>query len=157
MYLQTSSSGATVVPNIVGDEVIALPESQNFPVVRGSTGETVHYAQSATPEVAVRAVETAARVFNTWKRTSVAERRTILNRTADILETQVAELAKREVPETSCDERWPAFEIMWAAKFIRETAASASHVDGSIPPADVPGATSLVFREPVGVVLVIPP
>jgi len=157
MYLQTSSTGATVVPNVINNEAITLPESQLFPVVQGSTGKTIHYASSATVEVGIRAVETAATAFSTWKRTPVAERRAILLRFADVLESKLEDLTKRVIPETSCDDRWPSFEIIHATKFIREVAASASSVCGSIPPVDVPGTTSLVFKEPVGVVLIIPP
>ncbi|OAL39056.1 hypothetical protein AYO20_01807 [Fonsecaea nubica] len=157
MYLQRSPSGAAVVPNVIGGKVVSLPETQNFPVIQGSTGDTIHYAQSATVDVGVHAVETAAEVFKTWRKTPLSQRRAVLNKAADILETKVEELAKREIPETSCDAHWPGFEVIFASKFVRETSANVSTVCGSIPDSEVPGTTSLVFREPVGVVLTIIP
>ncbi|OAG40781.1 hypothetical protein AYO21_05079 [Fonsecaea monophora] len=157
MYVQRSSSGAAVVPNVIGGKVVSLPETQNFPVIQGSTGDTIHYAQSATVDVGVHAVETAAEVFKTWRKTPLSQRRATLNKAADILETKVEELVKREIPETSCDAHWPGFEVIFASKFVRETSANVSTVCGSIPDSEVPGTTSLVFREPVGVILTIIP
>ncbi|KIY02451.1 uncharacterized protein Z520_02590 [Fonsecaea multimorphosa CBS 102226] len=157
MYLQRSPSGAAVVPNVIGGEVVSLPETQNFPVIQGSTGETIHYAQSATVDVGINAVETAANAFKTWRKTPLSQRRAILDKVAGILETKAEELAKREIPETSCDPHWPEFESTYASKFLRETSANVATVCGSIPDSEVPGTTSFVFREPVGVVLTIIP
>ena len=157
MYAQRSSSGDLVVPNVIKGEKVSLPDTQNFPVIQGSTGDTVHYAQSATVEVARSAVDAAAETFKSWKKTPVNQRRELLNRVASILERKVEEATKREMLETSCNPHWPANDIKLAASFIRETAASASSVCGSIPPSDDTKNTSLVFKEPVGVVLCIPP
>lgn len=157
MYLQKTSSGAAVVPCVIGGEVVPLPESQNFPVIQGSNGETVHYAQSATVDVANKAVDNAAAAFKTWKKTTLTRRRAILDKVAALLDTKVEELAKREIPETSCNPQWPGFECISAAKFVRSTSANVSAVYGSIPDSETPGTTSLVFREPVGVVLTIIP
>lgn len=157
MYLQRNSAGAAVVPNVIKGEVVSLPESQNFPIIQGSTGDTIHYAQSANVEVGTKAVEAAAEAFKTWKKTPVSQRQAILNKVADIIETKGEELAKREIPETSCAPFWPGFECMNAANFVRTTSANLAVVHGSIPPSETPGSTSFVFREPVGVVLIIIP
>ena len=157
MYLQRNTSGAAVVPNVIGGDVVSLPESQNFPVIQGSTGDTIHYAQSATVNIGIKAVENAAEAFKTWKKTTLSQRQIILHKVADILQTKVEELAKREVPETSCNPHWPAFECVNASNFVRSTSTHLSTVCGSIPTSEVPGTTALVFREPVGVVLIIIP
>ena len=157
MYLQRNSSGAAVVPNVVGGEVVTLPESQNFPVIQGSTGDTIHFAQSATVDIGVRAVENAAEAFKTWKKTPISQRQTILNKVVDILQTKAEELAKREIPETSCAPFWPGFECTNAANFIRLTSANLAATHGSIPHSEVPGSTSFIFKEPVGVILAIIP
>src|SRR5258708_2668931 len=99
MYLQRNSSGAAVVPNVINGEVVSLPESQNFPVIQGSTGDTIWHAQSATVDVGIKAVEAAEEAFKTWRKTPISQRQAILNRVADIIETKGEELAKREIPE----------------------------------------------------------
>jgi acyl-CoA reductase-like NAD-dependent aldehyde dehydrogenase len=157
MYLQTDESGRSFVPNVINGKPVALPESRTFPVVQASTGKTVHYAQSATVDTAIAAVETAAKAFKSWKKTRIHERRELLNRVADILTKRVDEASKRNVLETSCAEGWPAFDVKIAASFVRETAATISTMSGSIPPSDNAEITSLVFKEPLGVVLIIPP
>jgi acyl-CoA reductase-like NAD-dependent aldehyde dehydrogenase len=157
MYLQLTPSGGALVPNVINGEVVPLPSSQNFPVIQGSTGETIHHAQSATVEVGVKAVEAAAEAFKKWKKTPISQRQAVLNKVAEILPTKVEELAKRELPETSCAPMWPGYECMSAAKVVAATATNLAAVTGFIPPSEVPGSMSLVFREPVGVVLCIIP
>ncbi|OAP54381.1 hypothetical protein AYL99_11482 [Fonsecaea erecta] len=156
MFAQQSASG-TVVPCVIDGEAVSLAESQNFAVVQGKTGDVVHYAQSATVEVGVKAVEAAGKAFKSWKRVPVIKRRDILLRAADILEKRTTEATKRCTTETSCDDHWPSFDCSLAATMIRQNVATAMTVAGRIPPADDPLNTSLVFKEPVGVVLIIPP
>ncbi len=146
-----------VVPCIIGGKSVSLPESQNFPVIEGKTGDIVHYAQSATVEVAVSAVEVAADAFKSWKRVPVVQRRDLLNKAADIIVSKTKEAVRRETTETSCEPAWPVFDCSFAATSIRQNASSAMSVCGSIPPTDHAAHTSLIFKEPVGVVLVIPP
>lgn len=146
-----------VVPCVINGQTVSLPDSQNFPVIQGKTGETVHLAQGATIAVAIRAVEVAAQVFGLWKKTSVLRRRDILNRAADILEQKVNEVTKRETLETSCDIQCSRADCLSAAKMIRQNAATAMTVCGRIPPSSKNERISLVFKEPVGVVMIIPP
>lgn len=156
MYTGTSASGL-VVPCVINGEVVSLPDSQNFAVIQGSTGDTVHYAQSATVQVGIQAVEAAGKAFKSWKRVPVGKRRDILNRAADILESKSAEVSKRSITETSCEDHWPGFDCSLAATMIRQNAATAMSLGGRIPPPDDYANTSLVFKEPVGVVMIIPP
>lgn len=146
-----------VVPCVVNGEAVLLPESQNFPVIEGKTGQTVHLAQSATIDVAIRTVEVAAQTFKTWRKVPVIERRDVLNRAADILQQKTSEATKRVTLEISCDDHWPSFDCSLAATMIRQNAATAMNIAGRIPPSDHPENTSFVFKEPVGVVMVIPP
>lgn len=157
MYTDILNPDKIIVPCVVNGEVVSLPESQNFPVVNGRTGETIHYAQGATVEVAISAIEAAAEAFKKWKKTTVANRRDLLNKVASIIEQKAKEATRRVTAETSCDSHWPLFDCTIAAKLVRETAACASSVCGSIPPSDDIEKTSLVFKEPVGVILIIPP
>lgn len=155
--VQKQATTDLVVPCIIGGNPVSLPDSQNFPVIEGKTGNIVHYAQSATVEVAVNAVEVAAKAFKSWRRVPVVQRRDILNKAADIIVSKTEDAVKRETAETSCEPAWPVFDCSFAATSIRQNAATAMSVCGSIPPTDDSAHTSLIFKEPVGVVLVIPP
>ncbi|KAJ9639105.1 hypothetical protein H2204_004013 [Knufia peltigerae] len=158
MYLKKASDGKGVVPCVINGEALNLPDSQNFPVIQGSTGETVHYAQSATVEVAIAAADASWKAFKSWKKTTVDERRDVLLRAADILERRGDEAAKRNTTETSASNRWTPFDVMYAAKQVREAASCVTTaVHGTIPSSSDPEVTSLVFKEPIGPVLIIPP
>jgi acyl-CoA reductase-like NAD-dependent aldehyde dehydrogenase len=156
MYTQESGS-SMVIPCVINGEAVSLPDTQNFPVIEGKTGETVHCAQSATVDVAIMAVEAAARAFKSWKRVPMTERRDILNRAADILQSKTSEATKRTTIETSCDHHWAASDCSVAATMIRQNAATGMTIGGKIPAPDDPDNLSLVFKEPVGVVMIIPP
>jgi acyl-CoA reductase-like NAD-dependent aldehyde dehydrogenase len=116
MWEQKTSQGASLMPNIINNEVISLPESQNFPIIQASTGTTVHYAQSATVDIGIKAVETAAKAFKTWKKTTILHRQALLNKVAETLLEKLQELTKRETTETSCDPGWPQYEGTAASK-----------------------------------------
>ena len=156
MFARILPAGTTV-PCVIDGEAVSLPDSQNFPIIQGKTGETVHYAQSATVDLGIRAVESAGKAFQSWKRVPMKKRRDILNRAADLLEQKVDEITRRSTLETSCDDHWPSFDCSLAATLIRQNAATGMTTAGRIPPSDDDANTSLVFREPVGVVMIIPP
>ncbi len=149
--------GREVVANIVNGRSVSLPESRTFSVRSAVTGEAVHYAQSATVEVAKDAVQAAVQAFSSWKRTSVTERRNIINRAADILERRLDDVVERETKETSCTEHWAKHDAGLATVLMRETAMNIAGICGSIPPPISPDVTSLLFKEPIGAVLIIPP
>lgn len=158
MYLQKSSDGKDIVPCVVNGKVVELPETQNFAVTNGVSGEVVHYAQSANVDTAKAAVDSAWTAFKHWKKSSVDERRDLLLKTADILESKSNDAQRRHEKETSASSQFTPFDVIYAAKLVREAAACVTTaVHGTIPASSDPDVTSLVFKEPVGPVLIIPP
>jgi benzaldehyde dehydrogenase (NAD) len=77
---------------------------------------------------------------------------------ADIIEgymqTDGPEILASEVSATKA---WVKVNLMATAGILRETAGLVTHMKGEIVPADRPGTTILVTREPVGVVFAISP
>jgi acyl-CoA reductase-like NAD-dependent aldehyde dehydrogenase len=150
-------AGRTIIPNTIDGKPIILPSSASFPVISGRTQEILHYGQTATVDIARQAVESSARAFKTYKNTPVHERRRLLLRTAELFESKVDECKIRQMKETSGDEAWAIFTAMQTSTFCREVAgAVAGAVVGDIQPSYF-GYTHLVFKEPVGPVLLIPP
>lgn len=154
----TDSEGRPCVTSIIDGKSVPLPGTASFAVRSAAeSNRVVHHAQSATIEVAVAAVESAAAAFQTYKRTTVADRRKMLLKAASLFERQAAEAARRQVLETSCEHFWATLNVQWVVDTLRELAGSvATAVVGEIPPSGH-GCTSLVFKEPVGTVLIIPP
>ncbi|KAI9876469.1 MAG: hypothetical protein M1830_006442 [Pleopsidium flavum] len=155
--LPEDDAGRACVPNIIDGKPVLLSSSASFPVTSARTQEVLHYGQTASVEIATRAVDSAASTFKTYKNTPVYERRRLLLRTAELFESKVEECKIRQMRETSCDEAWAKFTAMQTSTFCREVAgAVGSAVVGDIQPS-YSGFTSLVFKEPVGPVLLIPP
>lgn len=67
-----------------------MPASRNFPVECAALQKTIHYGQTATLDLAKHAVDSASKVFHTYKRTPVDERYHLLLKAADLLEKKVS-------------------------------------------------------------------
>ena len=81
----------------------------------------------------------------------------MLMKVADLFEERKEELIKAQCEETSCDQGWASTNVMLTVNYVREIAACVSSVHGTIPQNDKPQTLSLVFKEPIGPVLTIPP
>ena len=121
------------------------------------SGCIVHYAVSATIADAEAACEASWSAFQSWKLSSPSHRRNILNGVADAFERRKDELVEVQFHRNilrrglGCEQRHDLIN------YLREIAACVSSIMGQIPMNDKPETLSLVFKEPVGVVLTIPP
>lgn len=106
---------------------------------------------------AIQAADSAAAAFKTWSQTSPTERRTILLKAADILEAKAPEFIAVMAQEVGSSELWSGFNVVLAAGLFREAAALETQIQGETIPTDKPGAMSMTFRQPAGVVLSIVP
>ncbi|OAF99560.1 ALDH-like protein [Paraphaeosphaeria sporulosa] len=143
----------------------AHPSSEDeilFPVISSVQDKPIHYAVSASPKVAVLAVEAAATALVEWRKTTPAHRRSLILKAADVLEKKSKEVMQAQVAETSCPEMFAKFN-MGSVAWMREIASATTEIRGVVTQnatgeggADVGGLTVTV-REPVGVVMIIPP
>ncbi|KAK3291696.1 Aldehyde/histidinol dehydrogenase [Chaetomium fimeti] len=154
---QKGDDSASLVYNIIDGQPVVLPSSANFPVVSARTDEVVHYGQTVTAALAARAVDVAATTFRSYRGTPVHERRRMLLCAAELFEQKADAMGVIQMQETSCDEAWARFTAMQTSTFCREVAGAVSAaVVGDIQPSYF-GYTHLVFKEPVGPILLIPP
>ncbi|MFD1895083.1 aldehyde dehydrogenase [Ottowia beijingensis] len=137
----------------------ALPASGNATYVRlhPTTGSAVTRAAAASVGDAVAAVESAHRAFQSWSQSGPTERRRILLKAADILESKTPQFIETMAKEIGASELWSGFNVMLAANLFREAAALATQIQGETIPTDKPGALSMTVRQPVGVILSIAP
>jgi acyl-CoA reductase-like NAD-dependent aldehyde dehydrogenase len=116
---------------------------------------------SRTPAMGVaeaRAVaDKAAAAFPAWSRVGPTERRMLLLKAADRLETGSDELARVMAQETGAAPMWCGFNIHLAAKMLREAASSTTQITGEVIPSDRPGVLAMGLRQPAGVSLGIAP
>lgn len=121
------------------------------------THELVTRAAAATLEDARAAVEAASRAFSAWADRPPSDRRRVLLKAADLLESRADEIAETALSELGTSRSFIGFNIALGAGILREAAALATQVTGEIIPADRPGTLAFAVRQPVGVVLSLAP
>ena len=125
------------------------------------TGKTLYECSSANESDYDLAIESAHSAFQDWSQTPPSARRLIFLKAADILETYLDPsnrvAAETLAAEVSATKSWVLVNIKASAGILRESAGLVTHIKGEIVPADRPGTTILVQREPVGVVFAISP
>ncbi|KAK7921584.1 aldehyde dehydrogenase [Apiospora marii] len=128
----------------LGGSATPSADGSTFPVVNPMTGDKLYDCASATLDDCTRAISFAAAAFGPWSRSSPSSRRQIFLRAADILERYLHEDAPEILSsEVSATRGWVRVNILGTA--------------GEIIPAERPGMTILVEREPMGVVFAISP
>lgn len=129
-----------------------------FAVNNPMTGERLYDCSDASTGDYGVAIDAAHAAYEKWSRTSPSERRLVLLRAADIIETYLdtdgPEVLSSEV---SAVKSWVIVNLKATASILRDNAGLATHIKGEIIPADRPGTTILVERCPVGVVFAISP
>ncbi|OQV04491.1 hypothetical protein CLAIMM_09362 [Cladophialophora immunda] len=158
MPVTQKHNGLEVVPCWINGKPIRLDARRLIEVYSSAQGKLVHYAQGASVDDATAAVQAAAETFKTFKRVPHQERRALLLKVADILESRVDELARYQIEETSCPEAWAKFNVILAARAIREIAANITIAcTGEMPPPETAETFCLVYKQAVGPVLSIAP
>ncbi|GAP86402.2 putative salicylaldehyde dehydrogenase [Rosellinia necatrix] len=136
----------------------ASSDGATFPVYNPMTGAKLYDCASASEADYARAIEAAAAASEAWARTGPSARRLLFLRAAEILERLMATEAPALMSaEVSATRHWTRVNAVSAVGLLREAAGLASQIKGEILPADAPGTTVLVERQPLGVVLAISP
>ncbi|GAA5928478.1 hypothetical protein JCM3775_000623 [Rhodotorula graminis] len=118
---------------------------------------SLHKVNSITADDVPRVVESAAKAFKTWKTTSVAKRRAIFLKAAQIFKDRLPEFAQVEAEETTSTGNWAGFDVTLAIESIEEVAAAASNaLRGEIASTES-HQRAYIKRVPFGVVLGIAP
>jgi len=139
--------------NFVGGEYVDARSDQRSPLVDPSTGETYGDAPVSGAVDIDLAYASAAKAFDTWRTTTPGQRQEALLRIADAIEARAEELVEAEsrntgkvVPLTLAEEIPPMVDQ------IRFFAGAARVLEGRSAGEYLPGLTSWIRREPVGVV-----
>ena len=117
----------------------------SFTVHDSVTASVVHRAPTATVEQAIHAVESAEKAFQSWRNTTPIQRRTILNKAAQILEERKDELVRAMVLETGAKPSWAAFNSKTGQQFIMEGAGMTTQVKGEMIQSNEPGQLEPLF------------
>jgi betaine-aldehyde dehydrogenase len=132
---------------------------ETAPVVNPATGEEIARAPLSGPEDVDRAVAAARRAYDAgWSTTTPGERALALLRIADAIEERADELTQLEA--TNAGKPLAAFrddEIPFMVDNLRFFAGAARCMEGKSAGEYLEGYTSMIRREPVGVIGQIAP
>ncbi len=127
------------------------------------TRETPHKPETATTaaaagvEDAKAACDAAAAAFPAWSRMGPGERRALLNKAADVMDSKAPDFIARMMAETGATAPWAGFNTMLAANMLREAASMTTQIAGEVIPSNVPGSMAMAIRQPAGVCVGIAP
>jgi 1-pyrroline dehydrogenase len=132
-------------------------EGGSEPILNPATGETIATAPLSTEADVDAAVGAAQRAFPTWSQTPPGERALALLRIADALEEQGEELCRIESLNVGKPIEAMGEEMPFLVDNLRFFAGAARCLEGRAAGEYVQGYTSMLRREPLGVVGQITP
>jgi 1-pyrroline dehydrogenase len=143
--------------NFVGGEWVDSAGGETMEVVNPSTGEVIAEVASSTAEDADRAVQAAKAALPEWLETTPGERAELLFKLADLIDENTDELAALESKNVGKPLSYAKDEMPVAADNIRFFAGAARVLEGRAAGEYMRGYTSMLRREPIGVVAGIAP
>jgi betaine-aldehyde dehydrogenase len=148
----------TKLQNFIDGEFVDSADGATEEVINPANGEAIAEMPLSNEEDVNRAVAAAKRAFDSWSNTTPGERGTALLKLADLIEEHAEELADLESADAGKPRQ--AFlddEIPFGADNLRFFAGAGRTMQGSAAGEYVEGRTSIIRREPVGVVGQITP
>jgi 1-pyrroline dehydrogenase len=143
--------------NFVGGEWVDSTGGETMEVLNPSTGEVIAEVARSTAEDANHAVEAAKNALPEWLETTPGERAELLFKLADLIEENADELAALESKNVGKPLSYARDEMPVSADNIRFFAGAARVLEGRAAGEYMRGYTSMLRREPIGVVAGIAP
>jgi aminobutyraldehyde dehydrogenase len=142
---------------LIGSKFVAGTDAAEA-VINPKTEEKIVSLPDASPAQVDAAVEAAAKAFKTWSRTTPAERSGLLLKLADAIDREAEAFATLEA--LNCGKpriRVLQDEMPAISDCFRFFAGAARNMHGVVAGEYMPGFTSMIRRDPVGVVGSIAP
>src|SRR5204862_8003366 len=143
--------------NVVGGEWVDAIEGGTMEVVNPATGETIAEVPRGTEGDVDRAVEAAKKALPEWLETTPGERAEALLKLADAIDEHTDELAELESQNVGKPLSYAKDELPVCSDNFRFFAGAARLLEGKAAGEYMRGYTSMIRREPVGVVGSIAP
>jgi betaine-aldehyde dehydrogenase/aminobutyraldehyde dehydrogenase len=143
--------------NFIGGRWAAARSGATDDIVDPATGDTVFRAPSSGPDDVDAAVSAAAEAATTWGRATPAERSSALLRLADAIEARTDELVAVEHVNAGKPVAATGIEIEASVDCLRFFAGACRTMETQGAGEYLRGYTSMLRREPIGVVASIAP
>src|SRR5881227_564452 len=151
------STTTTSYKCFIGGEWADAASGETMEVINPATGETIAEVPRCGAEDVDRAVEAAKAALPKWLETTPKERSELLHKLADVIDENAEELAQIESRNVGKPLMASRDEMPFSADNLRFFAGAARHLEGKSAGEYITGYTSIIRREPLGVVAGICP
>jgi betaine-aldehyde dehydrogenase/aminobutyraldehyde dehydrogenase len=148
---------ATEYKNFVGGEWIDAVEGETMEVINPATGEVIAEVPRGTAADVERAVEAAKKALPDWLGKTPKDRSEVLLKLADLLDEHAEELTQLESLNVGKPMSIARDELPFSADNLRFFAGAARNLEGKAAAEYVQGYTSIIRRDPIGIVAGITP
>src|SRR5687767_10748411 len=148
---------ASTYQNFVAGDWVDAVEGGTDEVVNPATGEVIAEVPRGTEADVDRAVQAAAKALPEWRESTPAERSEVLLELAEVIDEHVDELAQIESQNAGKPLSAAADEMPTCADNLRFFAGAGRLLEGRSAGEYMQGYTSMIRREPIGVVGQIAP
>src|SRR5213083_1645572 len=146
------STTATQYKILIGGELADAVSGETMEVIAPATGETIAEVPRCGAEDVDRAVEAAQAAAPEWLGKTPKERSELLLKLADVMDEHAEELAQLESFNVGKPLMASRDEMPFSADNLRFFAGAARHLEGQSAGEYIQGYTSIVRREPLGIV-----
>jgi 1-pyrroline dehydrogenase len=151
------SATATSYKILIGGEFVESASGKTMDVIAPATGEVIASVPSCSAEDVDRAVAAAKAAWPEWSEKTPKERSELLHRMADVMDEHAEELAQLESVNVGKPLMASRDEMPFSADNLRFFAGAARVLEGKSAGEYIEGYTSIIRREPLGIVAGICP
>lgn len=151
------SVSVTQLKQFIGGEWVESSSGETMEVLNPATGEVIAEVPRGTAEDVERAVEAAQKAWEEWRFKTPKDRMELLLKLADVIDENAEELARLESQNVGKPMAIARDEMPFSADNLRFFAGAARNLEGKSAAEYVEGYTSLIRREPLGIVAGITP
>ncbi|HET7572092.1 MAG TPA: aminobutyraldehyde dehydrogenase [Gaiellaceae bacterium] len=151
------STATTSYQAFIGGEWKDAASGETMEVIAPATGETIAEVPRCGADDVARAVEAASAALPAWLDKTPKDRGALLHALADVMEEHAEELAQLESLNVGKPLIASRDEIPFSADNLRFFAGAARNLEGKSAGEYIEGYTSMIRREPIGIVAGICP
>ena len=151
------SVSVTQHKQFIGGEWVESSGGETMEVLNPATGEVIAEVPRGTAEDVERAVEAAKKAWDEWRFKTPKDRMELLLKLADVVDENADELVRIESQNVGKPMAIAVDEMPFSADNLRFFAGAARNLEGKSGAEYVEGYTSIIRREPLGIVAAIGP
>jgi 1-pyrroline dehydrogenase len=141
----------------IGGDFVDAADGRTAEVINPANDQTIATVPASSAEDVDRAVNAAEAAFGSWKQTTPQDRSLLLLKVADLLEAKADELGRLESANAGKPVGAAIDEMTTCVDLFRFFAGAARVMDGLAANEFMAGHTSIIRRDPIGVVASIAP